>query len=101
MPDAAHAAAYVAVRHYLRAVASIGGLDASLINQEMRRAPVYFFGRSALLRLDGRLAIDLSLLRVKPAPAMHGEWDHYEDIGVIRTADIDRPLTRAGCALAP
>ncbi|HEX4368287.1 MAG TPA: ABC transporter substrate-binding protein [Rhodopila sp.] len=101
MPDAAHAAAYVAVRHYLRAVAATDGLDAGLVNQEMRRTPVYFFGRSALLRLDGRLAIDLSLLRVKPAAAMRGEWDHYEAVGVIRTADIYHPLNRAECALAP
>ncbi len=101
MPDAAHAAAYVAVRHYLRAVAATDGLDAALINQEMRRAPVYFFGRSALLRLDGRLAIDLSLLRVKPAAAMRGEWDHYEQIGVIRAADIYQPLNQTGCTLAP
>jgi hypothetical protein len=54
-----------------------------------------------LLRLDGRLAIELSLLRVKPAPAMHGEWDHYEDIGVIRVADVYRPLNQTGCTLAP
>jgi branched-chain amino acid transport system substrate-binding protein len=99
MPDAAHAAAYVAVRHYLRAVIATDGLDAGLINQEMRRTPVYFFGRSALLRLDGRLAIDLSLLRVKPAKAMRGEWDHYEQVGVIQTADIYRKLNQTGCVL--
>jgi branched-chain amino acid transport system substrate-binding protein len=100
MPDAAHAAAYVTVRHYLRAAAATVGMDAALINQEMRRTPVYFFGRPALLRLDGRLAIDLSLLRVKPA-AMHGEWDHYEPIGLIRAADIYRPLNQTGCTLTP
>lgn len=100
MPDAPHAAD-VAVRHYLRAVATADGLDTALINQQMRRMPVYFFGRSALLHLDGRLAIDVSLLRVKPPAAMHGEWDHYEDIGLIRTADIDRPLNQTGCPLAP
>jgi branched-chain amino acid transport system substrate-binding protein len=99
MPDAAHAAAYVAVRHYLRAAIATEGSDAGLINQEMRRTPVYFFGRSARLRLDGRLAVDLSLLRVKPAQAMRGEWDHYDAIGVIPAADIDRPLNASGCSL--
>jgi len=101
MPDAAHAAAYVAARHYLRAVAATNGMDAALITQEMRRSPVYFFGRSALLRPDGRLAIDLSLLRVKPPAAMHGEWDHYEAIGLIRAADIHRPLNQTGCTPTP
>jgi len=32
---------------------------------------------------------------------MHGEWDHYEDIGVIHAADIYRQLNRTGCTLAP
>ena len=99
MPDAAHAAAYVAVRHYLRAAVVTGGLDGSLINEEMRRAPVYFFGRSARLRLDGRLATDLSLQRVKPAEVMHGPWDHYEQIGIVPYTEIYRPLNRTGCAL--
>ncbi|HEY4174613.1 MAG TPA: hypothetical protein VGM42_16400 [Rhodopila sp.] len=62
---------------------------------------VYFFGRTALVRLDGRLAIDLSLLRVKPAAAMCGDWDHYEPIGVIPAADILRPLNQTGCTLTP
>jgi branched-chain amino acid transport system substrate-binding protein len=100
MPDSAHASAYVAVRHYLRAVAVTNGLDADLINQEMRRAPVYFFGHSARLRLDGRLALDLSFLRAKPPEAMRGEWDHYEQIGVIPVADIFRPSHLTGCQFA-
>jgi branched-chain amino acid transport system substrate-binding protein len=99
MPDAAHAAAYVAVRHYLRAAVVTDGPDPILINQEMRRTPVYFFGRSARLRLDGRLAIDLTLLRVKAPEAMHSEWDHYEQIGVILAADIYKPLNQTGCRL--
>jgi branched-chain amino acid transport system substrate-binding protein len=96
MPDAAHAAAYAAVRHYLRAVVVTEGSDAALINQEMRRAPVYFFGRSARLRLDGRLTTDFSLLRVKPPEAMHGQWDHYEQIGIIPAAEIYRPFSQTG-----
>jgi branched-chain amino acid transport system substrate-binding protein len=99
MPDSAHAAAYVATRHYMRAVFVTQSLDAGLINQEMRRTPVYFFGRSALLRLDGRLAIDLSLLRVKAPGAMHGDWDHYEQTGTIPATDIYRPLSQTGCPL--
>ena len=67
------------------------------INQEMRRTPVCFFGRFARLRLDGRLAIDLSLPRVKPPKVMQGEWDHYDQIGVIPAPCIDRPLNQTGC----
>jgi branched-chain amino acid transport system substrate-binding protein len=100
MPDAAHAAAYVAVRHYLRAVAVTGTLDAAAVNKDMRERPAYFFGRSARLRLDGRLAIDLSLLRVKPAAAMQTEWDHYEAVGTIPQAAVYPALAATGCRLA-
>jgi branched-chain amino acid transport system substrate-binding protein len=99
MPDAAHATAYVAVRHYLRAAIVSESLDADAIIREMRRSPVYFFGRSAKLRLDGRLSADLSLLRVKPPETMRHAWDHYEPIGVIPAADIYRPLNQTGCVL--
>ena len=54
MPDAAPAAAYAAVRHYLRTAIVTEALDAARINQEMHRMPAYFFGRSASLRPDGR-----------------------------------------------
>lgn len=97
MPDLAHATAYVAVRHYLRATIVSESLNADIINKEMRRSPVYFFGRSARLRLDGRLYVDLALLRVKPPEAMRHAWDHYEQIGVIPAAEVYRPLNQTGC----
>ena len=100
MPDAAHATAYVAVRHYLRAVIVSESLDADVINKEMRRSPVYFFGRSGRLRIDGRLYIDLFLLRVKASGTTAQAWDHYEQIGIIPASDIYRSLNQAGCALA-
>jgi hypothetical protein len=67
MPDAAHAAAYAVGRHYPREGNVAEGLDATLINQEMRCIAVYFFGRSTRSRPDGRLATELFLLRFKPA----------------------------------
>ncbi len=99
MPNTAHAAAYVAVRHYVRAVVATQSIDTALVNEEMRRNPVYFFGRTAHLRLDGRLTADLSLLRVKAPDTMHGPWDHYEQIGVIPAADVYSPIGQSGCHL--
>jgi branched-chain amino acid transport system substrate-binding protein len=81
-------------------VAATDAMDAQLINQEMRRTPVYFFGRSARLRLDGRLVADLSLLQVKSPEAMRGEWDHYQQIGVIADSEVYPALNQTGCALA-
>ncbi len=97
MPDAPHAAAYVALRHYLRAAIVTQSLDAGPINQEMRRTPVYMFGHSGFLRLDGRLGTDMALLRVKSPEAMRGEWDHYEQTGLIPAQDIGRPFSQTGC----
>ncbi len=100
MPNAAHAGAYVAVRHLLRAVVATDGLDAGPIADEMRRTPVYFFARTGKLRLDGRLSIDLSILRAKPPESLKGEWDHFEPVGTIPAADAFRPLAQSGCPLA-
>lgn len=97
MPNSAHAAAYAAVRHYLRSVVATGTLDAVLVNEEMRRNPVYFFGRTARLRVDGRLTADLSVLRVKAPDTMHGPWDHFEQIGIIPESDAYPPINRTGC----
>ncbi len=99
MPNTAHAAAYVAVRHYVRAVVATDTIDTALVNEEMRRNPVYFFGRTAHLRVDGRLTADLALLRVKPPDAMHGDWDHYEQIGVIPISDVFPPVGQTGCRI--
>ena len=99
MPNTAHAAAYAAVRHYVRAVVATETIDAVPVNEEMRRNPVYFFGRTAHLRIDGRLTADLTLLRVKPPAAMSDDWDHYEPIGVIPAADVFPPVGRTGCRI--
>jgi branched-chain amino acid transport system substrate-binding protein len=99
MPNSAHAGAYAATRHFLRAVVATEGLEAGPIADEMRRTPVYFFGRTGKLRLDGRLSIDLSLLRAKAPEAMKGDWDHFDQIGAVPAADVFRPLNQSGCPL--
>lgn len=99
MPDAAHAAAYVAVRHFLRGVTAADSIDTEPVASEMRAEPVYFFGRTGHLRLDGRLAIDLSLLRGKPAEAQGGEWDHFEQVGTISALGLYKPLNQSACPL--
>lgn len=99
MPDEAHAAAYVAVRHFLSCVVATGTINAEPVVSEMRAERVYFFGRTGHLRLDGRLAIDLSLLRGKPAEAQRGEWDRFEQIGTISALDLYKPLNQSACKL--
>jgi hypothetical protein len=94
MPDAAHAGACVAARHYLCAAAVTERTDRPgnapytglLLRSFRSRAP------------RGRLAIELPLLRVKATQVRRSEWDHYEQIGVVAAADIDRTVNRTDCS---
>jgi branched-chain amino acid transport system substrate-binding protein len=101
MPDISHAATYTAVLHYLRAVVAADTLDAVAVNNEMRRTPVYFFGRNGRIRLDGRVTFDMTLYRVRAPAATDNDWDCYEQVRSIPAAEAFRPAGQGGCVLAP
>ena len=46
----------------------------------LRRNPVYFFGSSGRLRIDGTLLLDVGLFRVKPPDQVTETWDYYKQI---------------------
>jgi branched-chain amino acid transport system substrate-binding protein len=99
MPTKLQAATYASVRHYLKAVQSAGTDDAKLVNAEMRRLPVDFFGRPARIRADGRVIYDLSLYRVKSPQASSSPWDYYEKIATMPGDKAFRPEGEGGCNL--
>lgn len=99
MPTKLQAATYASVRHYLKAIQSVGTDDAVLVNAEMRRLPVDFFGRPAHIRADGRVIYDLSLYRVKSPQASRYPWDYYEKISTIPGDKAFRPEGEGGCNL--
>ena len=101
MPGRPHAATYAAVLHYLRAVVATDSLDADTVSQEMRRTPVYLFGRTGRIRLDGRVLLDMTLYRVRDPAAGANDWDSYEHVRTIPVTDAYRPPGQGGCAAAP
>jgi len=101
MPGKSHAATYAAILHYIRCVVSMDSLDADKVSQEMRRAPVYVFGRTGRIRLDGRVLLDMTLYRVRDPAAATNDWDCYEQVRTIPATEAYRPPAQGGCSAAP
>jgi branched-chain amino acid transport system substrate-binding protein len=60
------AGVYSTVRHYLRAVAAAGTVEAGAVMAKMRELPVDdFFARNGRIRADGRLLHDMYFVQVK------------------------------------
>jgi branched-chain amino acid transport system substrate-binding protein len=101
MPDKPYAATYAAVEHLLRNIETSDTIDGMALNAALRREPVYFFGSSGQLRLDGTLLLDVGLYRVKPPDQVTEEWDYYKTIRNIPAADVFRKARYGGCPLLP
>jgi branched-chain amino acid transport system substrate-binding protein len=99
MPTKLQAATYASVRHYLKAIEAAGTDEAKVVNAQMRKMPVDFFGRPARIRADGRVIYDLSLYRVKAPSASKYPWDYYEKIATISGDKAFRPEGEGGCKL--
>lgn len=98
MPSRAHAQTYAAILHYLRATAAADSVDALVVNETMCRAPLYFFGRTGQVRLDGRVLFDLTLYQVKRPGVSRQPWDDLQPLATIAAADAFRPYSRNGCS---
>lgn len=96
-PEQSHAATYAAVRHYLRAAASAETLDGNAVNLEMRRIPLYFFGRMAKVRVDGKVLLDVSLYRVRLPPTQAPWYDCYETMRGFATPEVYRAGNGQAC----
>jgi branched-chain amino acid transport system substrate-binding protein len=101
MPDKPYAATYAAVEHFLRNVETSDTIDGAALNAGLRREPVYFFGSSGQLRVDGTLLLDVGLFRVKPPDRVTEVWDYYSKIRTIPAADLSRTSARGVCPLSP
>jgi branched-chain amino acid transport system substrate-binding protein len=100
MPTKEQAAVYASVTHYLNAVAATGTDDAEMVNDEMRRAPVDFFGRAGSLRSDGRVLYDMTLYQVKSPAESKYPWDYYKVVQTLPKEKVFRPIGAGGCAMA-
>jgi branched-chain amino acid transport system substrate-binding protein len=100
MPTREQAGVYVGTLHFLKAAKSANSDDAAIVNAEMRKLPVDKFSRQVVLQLNGQLAYDLGVYRVKSPAESRRPWDYYEKIATVPAAVAFRSATDSGCATA-
>ncbi len=99
-PTMVQAANYAGARHWLRAVAAAGTLDADAVAAAMHRLPVRdFYHQDTPVQANGQVLDTLHVWRVKPSKAARHPWDFYEPIATIDGRDAFTPLTETGCSL--
>ena len=83
-PSMVHAADYSATNFYLNAVKAIGSDDGDKVMAKMKSTKVNdFFAKNGVVRPDGRMVHDMSLMQVKTPAESKYEWDYYKLIQVI------------------
>ncbi len=104
VPHMGAAGAYVALNHYLKAVASLGPAEAKASGRaavaRMKQLPVDDDVLShASIRPDGRVVSDVFLFQAKRPNESHGEWDLYKLRATLGPGRAWRPLSEGGCPL--
>jgi branched-chain amino acid transport system substrate-binding protein len=100
MPTKAHAANYIAVRHYLDAIDAAGTKEPKAVMAKMRELPIDYFGRPAKMRSDGRVVYDLDLFQVKSPAESKGPYDFYKPIRRITAEEAFPPVNTQTCPMA-
>ena len=106
MPSIAHAGAYSAVLHYLKAV-SAKGVAATKASgratvEAMKAMPTDdpLFGPGSI-RADGRKLHPMHLFQVKSPSESRGSYDYYRLIETTAPERAFRPANKGGCPLVP
>ena len=83
-PSMLHAADYSAATFYLNAVKATGTDDGDKIMAKMKATKVNdFFAKNGVVRPDGRMVHDMSLMQVKTPAESKYEWDYYKLVQTI------------------
>jgi branched-chain amino acid transport system substrate-binding protein len=100
MPTAPQAAVYSGVSHYLKAVAETGTDATDPVLEKMRSTPVDdFYARGAKVREDGKLVHDFYLVQVKDASDVKANWEYYNVLEKVPSANVYAPLADSECPL--
>jgi branched-chain amino acid transport system substrate-binding protein len=100
MPSSQQAGIYSSTMNYLRAVAAVGTTDAAPVMQKLRETPVNdFFARNGHVRIDGLMAHDMHLYRIKTPAESKGPWDYYDLVADIPADQVSLPLSESKCPL--
>ncbi len=103
-PNMGQAGAYSAVRHYLKAVASLGPAQAKASGRatvaRMKELPIEDdVLTNAHIRPDGRVVSDVYLFQVKTPAESKSEWDLYNLRATLGPDQAWRPMSEGGCPL--
>jgi len=103
-PHMGAAGAYSAVRHYLKAVASLGPAEAKQSGRatvaRMKQIPIEDDVLvNARLREDGRVVSDVYLFEVKTPAESRSEWDLYKLRATLGPDRAWRPMSEGNCNL--
>jgi len=98
MPTYGQAGDYSAATAYLNAVRQTGTDDADTIMAWLKSHPVNdFFVHNGVIRADGRMMNDLTLLQVKAPAESTGPWDLHKVVATIAAETAYGPLSESTC----
>ena len=99
-PSMLHAADYSAATFYLNAVKAAGTDDGDKIMAKMKSTKVNdFFAKNGVVRPDGRMVHDMTLMQVKSPAESKYEWDYYKVVQTIPGEQAYMTKAETKCAL--
>lgn len=100
MPTYSQAGNYSAATAYFDAVRQTGTDNAETIMQWLKSHPVNdFFVQNGVIRADGRMMNDMTLLQVKKPSESTGPWDLHKAIATITAETAYGALSESTCPL--
>lgn len=100
VPDMGHVNAYIATRHYLRAVEKAGVADAAAVDKAMKELPIDDgLLSNPRIQANGRVVMDLFLAEVKAPRESKGPADLYKIVGTIPGEKLFLPADKSGCQM--
>ncbi len=99
-PSMLHAADYSATNFYLNAVKAIGTDDGDKVMAKLKSTPVNdVFAKNGIVRPDGRMVHDMTLMQVKSPAESKYAWDYYKVVQVIPGEQAYMTKAESKCAL--
>lgn len=98
MPTYSQAGNYSATTAYLDAIRQTGTDQTDTILKWLKSHPVNdFFVSNGVIRADGRMMNDLTLLQVKTPSESTGPWDLHKAVATIPAETAYGPLSESTC----
>ena len=99
-PSMLHAADYSATTFYLNAVKATGTDDGDKIMAKLKSTKINdFFTKNGVVRPDGRMVHDMTLMQVKSPAESKYDWDYYKVVQTIPGEQAYMTKAETKCAL--